>query len=233
MVADGTYNVSGTKSGVYLQTWYPNVRNNIAAEKIVVALGTNETVDIAMTPGHVLSGTVSAASGSPISGATVLLSNGMTALTDASGTYTVTGINTGTHTASYIAYGYATVTTSVSMTADVARNQALTPVGASSGLKGTITKGAANAPVAGATVRIWSEGRQDVLDHRDHQRHRPVLPGHRARRGLPGRCDQPAEPGPLGGQRRLPHGATTYTLTTACTSTPDPAGATPAPPPST
>lgn len=157
MVADGTYNLAGTKWGTYLQTWYPQVFSATPAERIVVAHGTNKTADLDMVPGHVLSGTVTSSTGGPIGGATVVLSNGYSAVTDATGAYSIAGLPNGNNIGlTYVAYGYDTVTTTVNINTSSTRDQVLTPSPVGPGIKGTITK-AGSRPVNLGTVRIYAK----------------------------------------------------------------------------
>lgn len=99
-----------------------------------------------------LSGTVTDASSSkPIAGATVSAGTG-SATTDANGAYTIAGVAPGTYTASATASGYASQSTSVTLSAGTTTTQnfALTPNRGT--ITGTVTDAATAAPIAGATV---------------------------------------------------------------------------------
>ena len=115
---DGSYDVTGLTEGTYVVQFNPSSNEQLGTEYYngETTLGTADPVDVtpgATTPGidgslptgHI-SGTVTAASGAPIDNATVTAydSNGaqVTSTTTASdGTYTLTGLATGSYTVSF------------------------------------------------------------------------------------------------------------------------------------
>jgi len=161
LVDDGSYKISATKWGTYLQRWYPATNDIARATPVTVVHGDRLAADMALAPGHVIRGTLTGPDGSPIGGATVLANTGTAVKTDASGTYEMAGIPNGSYTLRAIAVGYVTGTASasfsglVSTTLTIDRQLAAQP--ASTGMKGTITSVASGAPLAGATVRIWAK----------------------------------------------------------------------------
>jgi len=161
-VDDGSYNLGATANGTYLPVYYPNVATNAAAQTIVVAHGSNLTLDQPLTPGYVLSGTLtSAATGVPVSGATVRVEGSgvlYQAISDAAGHYAVTGMVAGTRTVTVLAYGYTTWTSTAIIPTVAALSPALSVAATTAGIKGTISTTAPYAPIAGATVRLWLKG---------------------------------------------------------------------------
>ncbi len=107
-VAPGTYTVSASASGYAAASQSVSVTSGQTATA-------NFTLSAAVTNGAI-SGTVkNAATGTPIAGATV--SDGLaSALTDATGAYTLTNVASGTYTVSASASGYAAASQSVSVT---------------------------------------------------------------------------------------------------------------------
>src|SRR6266550_1495810 len=115
--------------------------------------GSTTTQNFALTgQATQLSGTVTDAStGNAIAGATVSAGSG-SAVTDAGGAYTISGLAPGTYTATATASGYASQSASVTLTtgSTTTQNFALTrPNGA---ITGTVTSGATGSPIGGATV---------------------------------------------------------------------------------
>lgn len=162
LVADGTYKVSATKWGTYLQRWYPTASDVARGQAITVGRGTVLRIDLAVAPGHVIKGTVTGPTGAPVGAATVVLQSGVSTQTDATGRYELKGLASGSYSLQFLAYGLrpatgsASVSGAVSVTTTVDRQ--LAPQPASAGMKGTITSLSTGGPLGGATVRVWLKG---------------------------------------------------------------------------
>ncbi len=115
--------------------------------------GSTTTKNFALTgQATQLSGTVTDAStGKPIAGATVSAGSG-SAVTDAGGAYTISGLAPGTYTATATASGYASQSASVTLTtgSTTTQNFALAPNPGT--ITGTVTDAGTAAPIAGATI---------------------------------------------------------------------------------
>jgi len=115
--------------------------------------GSTTTQNFALTgQATQLSGTVTDAStGNAIAGATVSAGSG-SAVTDAGGAYTISGLAPGTYTATATASGYASQSASVTLTtgSTTTQNFALAPNPGT--ITGTVTDAGTAAPIAGATV---------------------------------------------------------------------------------
>jgi hypothetical protein len=139
----GSYQVTATAPGYTSQS-----------QTVTVSPATTTTRGFSLTP---LAGSVSgfvtdAASGSPVSGATVSYSGGQ-ATTDSSGAYSFTGITEGTYDVSASASGYTaqTLTVTVGPGQAASKNFALAPTGVGT-VSGVVTDAVTGSPVAGATV---------------------------------------------------------------------------------
>lgn len=161
VVDDGTYKLAATKWGTYLQRWYPAATDGGRSTAITVSKGTNITADMAISPGHVVKGTVTGAGSVPVGGATVVLSNGTQAKTNAAGGYEIKGVASAAYTVKMIAVGHVTGTASVALSGATSTttviDRQLVAQPASTGMKGTVTSLSPGGPLAGATVRIWAK----------------------------------------------------------------------------
>ena len=228
IVADGTYKLYVNNNGVHLQAWYPNKTRDVDAPVLTVAHGTNLSADQALTPGYVLRGRLtSSATGAPVSGATVRVQGGgvdYQATSDSSGNYSVTGMVAGARTVTFVAYGFAPAAANVTIPTASALDRVLVATGASSGLKGTITAlTLGGTPLGGATVRVWPKNGSSIAIT--------------ASTGTDGRYTLPSVPvgdyeiDVVRGDYQVRWyadslsrtGATTVTLPTGCTATPNPA----------
>ena len=148
----GHYSVAGIAVTSYSMTAQAGGYQSQSATATVGG-GSMTTQNFALTTQATrLSGTVTDASTSnPIAGATVSAGTG-SAVTDASGAYTIDGLAPGTYTATATASGYASQSASVTLTAGstTTQNFALAPNPGT--ITGTVTDAGSAAPIAGATV---------------------------------------------------------------------------------
>ena len=103
-----------------------------------------------------ITGTVTrAGDGAAISGATVSVTGGASGSTDASGTYSLTGLSPGNHTLTASAAGYTTTSQAVSVTAGGTQNLnfVLSPAPSTGAISGTVTDASTGAAIVGAMVR--------------------------------------------------------------------------------
>ncbi|TME80751.1 MAG: hypothetical protein E6I43_13045, partial [Chloroflexi bacterium] len=148
----GRYSIPGIAVTSYSLTAQASGYQSQAATATVGG-GSTTTKNFALTgQATQLSGTVTDASTSrPIAGATVSAGTG-SAITDANGAYTIAGLAPGTYTATATASGYASQSTSVTLTtgSTTTQNFALAPNPGT--ITGTVTDAGTGAPIAGATV---------------------------------------------------------------------------------
>src|SRR5438132_8974491 len=141
-VAEGSYSVTASATGYVSQS-----------RTVTVGPGATATQNFALTgQATQLSGAVTDASTSkPIAGASVSAGTG-SAVTDANGAYTISGLAPGTYTATASASGYASQSASVTLTAGstTTQNFALAPNPGT--ITGAVTDAGTAAPIAGATV---------------------------------------------------------------------------------
>src|SRR5207249_2187704 len=165
--ASGTYVIFSASSGLNLI---------VSASKAGFTTSTLSTVNIAagnltlqdfslrqLQSTGTLSGRVTNASGgAAIAGATVTISGGGSAATDASGNYTISSVTPGTGlnvTASKSGFSSSTVSTvTVTPGTTTTQNFALTALPTTGTLSGKVTNASGGAAIAGATVTISAGG---------------------------------------------------------------------------
>jgi hypothetical protein len=151
---DGTghYSVAGIAVTAYSMTAQAAGYQSQSATATVGG-GSTTTQNFALTgQATQLSGTVTDASTTkPIAGATVSAGSG-SAVTDAGGAYTISGLAPGTYTATATASGYASQIASVALTAGNTTTQNFTLAPNPGTITGRVSDGGTAAPIAGATV---------------------------------------------------------------------------------
>lgn len=159
--------LSGTTnaSGVYSSNWIPignyTVTSGSVGESATVTTGKTTTITLTQQSGGPGTGTIAGAvtnsSGAALAGATVS-GGGVTATTQADGTYTLANVTAGTETVTAAFTGYQTSSQTVTVTANATTtaNFALTPSSSPTGaVTGTITNIVTGGVLAGATVK-WN-----------------------------------------------------------------------------
>src|SRR5450631_3805837 len=189
--ADESYSISGLGSGQYsvefspncgngqnlLTQWYNDKTSAIAADPVSVVAGTTKSsIDAAMQIPGTITGTVTAANGgAPLSGICVSVSqvNGSgsgSSTTGAGGTYSVSGLETGTYkvgfsncgnSGNYLAQWYDNETTaaaadSVSVTATKTTSSVNAALAAGGAIAGTVTAATGGADLAGICVSAFT-----------------------------------------------------------------------------
>jgi hypothetical protein len=190
--ADGSYSISGLGTGQYtvefspncgnaenlLTQWYNDQTSAIAADPVSVVAGTTTTsINAAMQIPGTITGTVTAAiGGAQLSGVCVNVSqiNGSgsgSATTNAGGTYSVSGLETGTYSVefspgcgssgNFLAQWYDNETTaaaadSVSVTATKTTSSINATLAAGGTIAGTVTAATGGADQAGICVSVFT-----------------------------------------------------------------------------
>lgn len=162
----GTYTVEFYGTGSYVSQYYNDESSYANADPVSVTAGQVTTgINAAMLSNGAISGTVTDAStGTPIAGASAYVydSSGSypiaSATTNASGTYTITGLSAGSYTVKFFATGYASSTyagtVSVSLgTTTSGINAALSPDGA---ISGTVTDAGGQTGLASVSVTAYN-----------------------------------------------------------------------------
>ena len=152
-----TYKFRNLPTGNYMLRAYARYLPSVVIPLVTVNNGfiTTEDIDFTSAPSGTLTGQVT--NGTPVEGATVtIVENGRQVVTNSSGNYTITGINTGTYTVKVTALGYADkeVIVTVGTGSNPPLNFTLNPQVGS--ISGTV-KDIADANVNGATVVAYNE----------------------------------------------------------------------------
>ena len=175
-VSGATVNLSGgviattltgatNASGLYSSNWIPigsyTVTSGSVSESAAVTTGKTTTITLTQQNGGpqtgTVSGTVTGASGAALSGVSIS-AGGVTATSQANGSYTLSNVSAGTVTVTASLAGYQTATQSVTVSAGATTtaNFSLTPATSSSGtVMGKITNISNGAVLSGASVK-WN-----------------------------------------------------------------------------
>lgn len=151
-------------SGVYSSGWIPigayTVSSGSVSETATVSTGKTTSITITQSSGPTtgtITGVVTNSSGTALSGATVS-SGGISATTQANGTYSLANVPAGAQTVTASLTGYQTATQSVTLTAGgtSTTNFSLTQASSTGTLTGKITNIATGSVLSGATVKWGS-----------------------------------------------------------------------------
>jgi hypothetical protein len=169
--SSGNYTLTGVAAVSAQLTASANGYGNLT-QQISVISGATSTLNFALTSTSTpttgnLTGTVTnSATGNSISGATVLYSGG-SAITDANGSYTLSGVTSGTITFTVSAPGMQTLNTNVDVLAGqtTTQNFALNPI-ATGSVSGTVTDAYTGLAITNATVSF--AGGNTATDNNGH-----------------------------------------------------------------
>jgi len=151
-----TYEYRGLPAGTYTLRAYARNLASVVISSVSVTAGQTTTQNITFTPGGTLTGDVSSA-GSPIADAVVtLIESGHSAVTDASGNYTIQGITPGGYTVEVTASGYADAQALVTIAEGVSLTQNFVLSSVFGSIAGTV-KDNNDININGATVLAYNE----------------------------------------------------------------------------
>ncbi|MCU0913274.1 MAG: carboxypeptidase regulatory-like domain-containing protein, partial [Planctomycetes bacterium] len=150
------YEFDTLPAGTYRLHAYAKNLASVLVSSVTVTAGQTTTQNIAFTAGGTVSGQVTDGT-NPVAGATVrVVQTGAQDTTDASGNYSLAGLNTGTYTLQASAAAHAPAEATVSVTSGTTTTQNLVISSTAGSIAGTVkTVGAAN--VNGATVLAYNE----------------------------------------------------------------------------
>ena len=147
----GQYTLSGVPVGTYtLDAGASGYVNQ--SQLVTVTTGSTSTQDFALALSATITGTVTdAGNRQPISGATVSYSGG-SAMTDATGHYTLSGMAAGTYSVTAAAAGHASQTQSLTVTGGATSTQDFALPASPGTITGTVTDAGSGQAISGATV---------------------------------------------------------------------------------
>lgn len=163
--ANGTYTISGLApavSGVYtFRASATNFQTATSTAAVIANTTTPVSFSLSPQPGSITGAITNAQTGAFIAGANIQILQGITvvgsAITDANGLYTVSGLAPGSYVVSVSASNFQSTTQSVSVSANATTtvNLSLQPTPGS--LSGLITDSIISIPLAGSTIGIWNQ----------------------------------------------------------------------------
>ncbi|MCP4450514.1 MAG: carboxypeptidase regulatory-like domain-containing protein [Planctomycetes bacterium] len=150
------YEFQGLQAGKYQLRAYARNLASVLVASVTVSAGQATTHDITFSAGGTLTGQVTDGS-VPVNGAMVeIVETGAQAFTSANGTYSISGLNTGTYTALATASGHSDSQVSVDITSGASTPQDFTLSSLVGSISGTV-KTATGTNVNGATVVAYNE----------------------------------------------------------------------------
>jgi len=151
-----SYEFRELPAGTYALKAYARNLASVLYSSVTVAAGGTTTKNITFTAGGTLRGQVTDGT-DPISGATVaIIETGAQGVTDASGNYTIAGINTGSYTVKVSASGFADAETIVSISSGSTTPQNFILNATVGSISGIVKDGDGNN-INGATVVAYNE----------------------------------------------------------------------------
>lgn len=164
--ANGSYTISGlapAASGVYtFRASATNFQTSTTTAAIVANVTTPVSFSLSPQPGSLTGTITNSQNGAAVSGANVQILQGLvvagSAITNSSGSYTISGLAPGSYTVSISASNYQATTrsTNISANATTTVNVALVPSPGS--LSGTITDSLTTNPLSLALVSVYNQG---------------------------------------------------------------------------
>ncbi len=182
--SDGNYTLSGLATGNYklsffscfganyVQEWYANEQTLQAADPVSVTDGqTTPNINAALAHGGTITGTVTNDDGDPVQGIAVSAYNnthGGSAITDANGNYTITGLGAGAYTVRFVDTGLNTYVAQyyndktgesaaepVSVTVENTTPDIDAALHRGGSISGTVTEEGSGAPLAHVCVAVY------------------------------------------------------------------------------
>ena len=151
--AGGVYTISGVPAGSYTVTYS---LSGYTAKTQTVNLASDSSVLVTLVaiaaPTYTLSGTARSSTGGTLSGVSVNVGAVASGVTDASGTYTISGIPAGTYSVTYALSGYASQTVSVNVSSSQSKDVSL--VRTVVAFSGMVRDASGDVALAGVRVQV-------------------------------------------------------------------------------